>query len=377
MNISRPKKSQDSISINSKAKSILVVSCEVSHSMKRYSKMLVDVWNEIGFQVVTCSPQPIFSRLPFPRWMQTWFTSVEKHVLFPLKLRRSIQAFDYVHFADHADAILCCFIPPTKTIIVTVHDLLAIRAALGEIEIRKPGAADCLLERLTLRGLYRANYLIAVSRSTSREIEHIMGRKAYVILNPVDPTQKEPVGIRRHKNEYLLVVSSNGWRKRREFAIQAWLKLRKTKEFLGVELIIVGVGPNEAEIATLSQVSTNWYWFMEDVDQETLTDLYKYSSAVLQLSLYEGFGWPIVESQFMEKPVLCSDTPTFREVGGDGAVYIGDSLTDIDWDCVATSLKNLETSGKPYRNALRFDWSGFVQGIQELSDSIISQPANN
>lgn len=58
------------------------------------------------------------------------------------------------------------------------------------------------------------------------------------------------------------------------------------------------------------------------VEQRELEFLYKGSDAVFAASLYEGFGLPVLEGMQAGKVVFASDIPSFREVGGDGAVYI-------------------------------------------------------
>jgi len=54
-----------------------------------------------------------------------------------------------------------------------------------------------------------------------------------------------------------------------------------------------------------------------------LEAIYHDADLVVLLSSYEGFGLPVLEAQGMGIPVLCSDLPVLREVGGRGAVYVG------------------------------------------------------
>jgi glycosyltransferase involved in cell wall biosynthesis len=44
--------------------------------------------------------------------------------------------------------------------------------------------------------------------------------------------------------------------------------------------------------------------------------------ALLLPSLAEGFGLPLAEALASEVPVICSDLPVFREVGGDVPEYL-------------------------------------------------------
>lgn len=49
--------------------------------------------------------------------------------------------------------------------------------------------------------------------------------------------------------------------------------------------------------------------------------IYQKVNAVLFPSRYEGFGLPIIEGLYNKLPVICSDIPVFREVGGDNVHY--------------------------------------------------------
>lgn len=50
--------------------------------------------------------------------------------------------------------------------------------------------------------------------------------------------------------------------------------------------------------------------------------LYAHALLLLVPSRYEGFGFPLVEAFAAQVPVLAADIPTFREVGGDAAIYL-------------------------------------------------------
>lgn len=55
---------------------------------------------------------------------------------------------------------------------------------------------------------------------------------------------------------------------------------------------------------------------------KTVAEIYRGTDLFLFLTGYEGFGLPVVEAQAMGIPVVCSDIPVLREIGGDGAIYV-------------------------------------------------------
>jgi glycosyltransferase involved in cell wall biosynthesis len=67
-------------------------------------------------------------------------------------------------------------------------------------------------------------------------------------------------------------------------------------------------------------------WFPE-LEVEDLIALYQSAAGLLQPSLYEGFGLPLLEAMACGCPVVASDMPMFREVLGDaGLLVAGDAF---------------------------------------------------
>lgn len=64
------------------------------------------------------------------------------------------------------------------------------------------------------------------------------------------------------------------------------------------------------------------------VSDDELATLYASCTAFVFPSFYEGFGIPVHEALLAGAPVLCADTPVFREIGGD-LVHYADPHDDV------------------------------------------------
>ncbi len=92
-----------------------------------------------------------------------------------------------------------------------------------------------------------------------------------------------------------------------------------------------------AEIANHPELGRRLFWF-DDVGDDELAFLYQHARALVLPSFAEGFGLPIVEAAWRGRPVLCSDIPVFREVGGAGAIYFRVNDPQALADCVKDFL---------------------------------------
>jgi alpha-1,2-rhamnosyltransferase len=112
-------------------------------------------------------------------------------------------------------------------------------------------------------------------------------------------------------------------------------------------------------------------YLFQDVSDKGVAYSYNKSSGVIFASLAEGFGLPLVEAMFYGCPVLASDIPVFREIGGDYPHYFSQndyrSLVKCLNSFLITSLKH-----RKYRMWLTWDESvnNLFSKILNISSSV-------
>ena len=327
-------------------------------SMLRYYDMLFATLVGEGIPVTGIEPIPVIGNLPLG-FLQKWLRYVDKYLVFPILLKRKIRKLAskakahgeklIVHITDHSNAPYLSA-AQSETVVITCHDLLAVRGALGEDTDCPASPMGKVLQSKILSHLRQAKLVVCVSGATERDLQrlapetpstviHLPLNQSYKKLEADDVQSKlQATNPKLVSKPYILHVGSSLKRKNREGILRIFARLIDQFDsqlvFAGEELHLhqrelaqeLGIADRVIEIKSPSGV--------------TMEALYNGAFAFLFPSKTEGFGWPIIEAQACGCPVLAARTTSLPEVLGEGGL-----------------LRNLE------------DEDGFVQDLLGLQDN--------
>jgi glycosyltransferase involved in cell wall biosynthesis len=312
---------------------LLIGNYEHDHqeSMQRFAELLARELPRRGIEVRLVKPPPRLGRLkPTAGGLGKWLGYIDKFALFPRDLPAHLAWCDVVHVCDHSNAMYCHRTTARPTV-VTCHDLLAVRGALGEDTDCPASVIGRQLQRWILSGLGRARALAAVSTFTLVDAQRLVvrGPRLGLVLNglnqPFQPLPEPEIARRLAPllptlggRPYVLHVGSNLRRKNREGVLRVGALIRD--RWPGV-LVFAGqvLTPELRALAQRLGIAARVLEVARPEDAQ-LEALYAGAHAFLFPSRHEGFGWPLIEAQACSCPVVCSDCGPFREVAGDGAL---------------------------------------------------------
>lgn len=110
------------------------------------------------------------------------------------------------------------------------------------------------------------------------------------------------------------------------------------------------------------------------VDQEDKAALLSGATALLYPSLYEGFGFPILEAQACGTPVLCANNSSQPEVAGNAALL----APAQDTDALADGIRRLtqdeglrrQLVEKGQKNVQRFSWQRAAEQVMAVLEEV-------
>jgi len=116
--------------------------------------------------------------------------------------------------------------------------------------------------------------------------------------------------------------------------------------------------------------------FHNGVTDAQYDELLVRATALISLSRAEGYGLPLVEAMALGTPVIASDIPIFREVGGDAVSYVDpDSPTDFSAAVTALAKDSLwqERSVRSVERAAGFNWDESAQQLLAAAEEVVAQ----
>ena len=107
--------------------------------------------------------------------------------------------------------------------------------------------------------------------------------------------------------------------------------------------------------------------FVGYLSDEELVALYRGALLVVQPSLYEGFGLPVLEAMACGAPVACADIPVFREVAGNCARYFDPhkpgSIAQVMEQIARDDAVRLDMAKRGPERAAGFSWDATAEKL--------------
>ncbi len=301
---------------------------------------------------------PRVSRLPTvrPSVRMLW-----EQIVQPLELR--MRRIDLLHSMGYVQPFAC----PCRSV-VTVHDLsfLLFPEAFNR------------LNRLYLRlftgfSVKRADRVIAVSENTKRDLVRLLGvgaDKVEVVYHGVEPlfrpiTEVDLLEAFRHAHQlperYILFTGTLEPRKNLKTLVEAFAGIKK--EGFPHKLVAIGArGWRCGDVfATVERLGLQQeIVFPGYIDLAMLPLWYNCADLFVYPSLYEGFGFPVLEAMACGTPVVTSNVSSLPEVVGEAGCLVEPSdvqtLTDVMVKVLAAPDLRLELKQKGIERARSFSW---------------------
>ena len=297
---------------------------------------------EINAELVELNPSPM-------RWR--WGQRIQT-MLMPARawLERG-RAPDVWHVLDGSRAYVARALGPAP-VVITAHDLIPWLQANGKFPGTPPlGTAARALWRSNGMALQRSALAVCVSACAQRDVQEAFALapgNSVVVHHSLRTAMADRV---RQSSEspkdagVVLHIGNNGFYKNREGVLRIFSRLDSQ---IAKRLVMAGPAPTLEllRIAHELGISDRIEWF-NDPDDDTLARLYRQSSVLLFPSLYEGFGWPVLEAMAFGLPVVVSDAGSLPEVVGDAST--GLPLDDVQG--FVSAVENLLRSPEVARAA--------------------------
>ncbi len=268
--------------------------------------------------------------------------------------------------------------------IVTIHDL----TPLVFSEYYQSGIKGWLKFQLQKLALRDVSTIITVSNNSKNDIKkylNIKQSKIQVIYSAAQEgygiirNKKKLIRIQRQYNlpdKFLLYVGDVDFNKNLSKLMEAIAKIKVPLVMIGQAIAENNLPQTKILLNKISSLGLEKYILRPGfLPKEDLVGIYNLAYAYILPSLYEGFGLTVLEAMSCGCPVICSQTSSLPEVGGEAALYIDPCSSESMVKTISTLLKLSTTEYKKLQkksllHAAKFSWEKTARETIDIYEKI-------
>ncbi len=300
--------------------------------------------------------------------------SLSEQVAIPFSARHS----DCLHVPHYNAPLLW-----GKKLVVTIHDLIHLHF---KEDLQSPLArlyAKTMLPQIAKR----ADHIIAVSQYTKDDLVKTLGVnpvKITVVHHGIDLSflkmgSPEPDFSSMASSPYFLCVGLLKKHKNIGVLIDAFLNLKRKLNRSKINLILVG-NPDQKQLVVrewLRKISGEQsIQVLSHISDEKLKQLYRNAVALVYPSLYEGFGFPLLEAMASRTPIIAAHTSSIPEVLGEETALFFDphSVAELEKhmeDVINNQNLREQLIQRGVKRLSVFDWKITAQKTAKVYESVL------
>lgn len=322
---------------------------------------------------------PRFKKTIYPDWVNNPVLSIAWHnTLLPMSGKS--KEFDLLHIPSYRRIPLV-----NKTrLVATVHDL-----ATFNLEAKYDPARMFYNRKIVPSLIRRCDHIITVSNYTKNDLINFIGYPEEKIsaiysginrdcFQPRDRSEARALLKEKHGLDKPFIVYISRLEhpaKNHVRLIEAFERLKKENDS-ELQLVFAGADWNGAEVikarAAQSPVADD-IRMLGFAPFESLPLLYSTCELMVYPSLFEGFGFPIVEAMACGAPVCCSNTSSMQEIAGDLVPKFDPESVDEIFESMRSALEQGWTEAQ--RNGVieytsAFDWHKTAKEVIKVYEHV-------
>ncbi|MGD1904616.1 MAG: glycosyltransferase family 4 protein [Leptolyngbyaceae cyanobacterium] len=251
--------------------------------------------------------------------------------------------------------------------IVTVHDLIPLR-----FSGKKFSPLTNYFKYYVPRVLRNAEHLLADSEATAQDLKSFYGiSTSKVTVVPLSYDAANFRFLNLPNQNYFVYLGRFDIHKNVERIIEAFFKSNLYRNY---KLYLVGSTQSPYLPSLLKYIQhlglTQSIEFLDYVAYQDLPVILNEALALLQPSLWEGFGLPVLEAMACGTPVITSNISSLPEVAGDAALLVNPysvaEIADAMKSIISNSELHNELRHKGLKRAQQFSWEKTAQRTMDV-----------